>query len=318
MSAPDLITVVIPCHNAEPYLAAAIESVLRQRGAAFEIVVVDDGSSDGSARLVEERFPQVRLLRQANQGVAAARNRGIEQARGDWIAFLDADDLWADGKLQAQCRLLRSRPDCRLCYTAWHVWPSDGPAPSAGFLRAALDRGRDAARWAGPSGWIYRDLLRECAVWTSTVLVERSLVAAVGGFDTGLTIGEDWDLWLRASRETPILRIPEPFAFYRMHPASLTQRPPDRNYKHLVISRALSRWGYDSPDGSSADKEIVNRELALSWSDFAGAHLQAGNLAEARRGALMALRTDSASLPGWKLLARTWARSLRAVPHARA
>src|SRR5674476_440824 len=88
------ISVIIPCFNAERYVCAAIRSVLLQEWPQIQIIVVDDGSDDNSAILVRDTFPQVKLVRQPNQGVAAARNRGIELANGDWIAFLDADDVW--------------------------------------------------------------------------------------------------------------------------------------------------------------------------------------------------------------------------------
>lgn len=307
----DSISVIIPCFNAEPYLAAAIRSVQAQAQdwRDLEIVVVDDGSSDRSAELVRDTFPEVTLIRQANQGVAAARNTGIRSSRGDWIAFLDADDIWLPGKLQAQMDLLNGMPGCRMSYTAWQVWNSTAPSPPAEVLTALQGQAAELARWSGASGWIYPQLLLDCVVWTSTVLVHRSLLLEAGDFDQTLRIGEDYDLWLRASQLTQILRVARPYALYRMHPTSITRSVPRENYRSLVIHRALERWGYASPDGTRARKGDVDRALADSWIDFASAHFYAGNLSQAQQAARLALRADVWHPGGWKILIRTLLRS---------
>jgi glycosyltransferase involved in cell wall biosynthesis len=301
---PPRISVVIPCYNAERYVAATLRSVLAQTLPAAEVIVVDDGSRDASAELVRSQFPGVTLLRQPNQGVAAARNRGIEHASGDWIAFVDADDIWLPGKLAAQWALLGSRPDARIAYTAWQVWHSTEPEPAPQLLAQLSAAADDEVRWAGASGWIYPELLLDCVVWTSTVLAERALLQQLGGFDAGLRIGEDYDLWLRASRVTPILRLPRPGALYRMHPQSITKGAPAKNHKGEVVGRALQRWGYASPDGRSARRSDVDRGLARSWSDFGGAHLSGGNLRIARQAALTAVRLAPTQVLGWKVLAK--------------
>ncbi|MES2263035.1 MAG: glycosyltransferase [Pseudomonadota bacterium] len=308
-----IISVIIPCYNAERYIVATIESVLAQDVRDLEIIVVDDGSKDRSVELVRATFPDVRLETQANQGVAAARNRGIALARGEWIAFVDADDIWLPGKLSAQLQQLQASPGCRMNYTGWQVWPSDQPRPDDDYL-AGVQKTAGDARWNGASGWIYPQLLLDCVVWTSTVMAHRSLLDEIGGFDGTLRIGEDYDLWLRASRVTPILRVARPYALYRIHPASITKTVPTDNYRAKVIGRALARWGMASPDGSLADKAAVQRMLAKSWSDYAGAHLQAGNFAQARRGGWTALRTSLAHVPGWKVLIKSYATALAASP----
>lgn len=307
------LSVIIPCYNAEPYLASTVDSVLLQNTPDLEVVIVDDGSRDGSADLVRRRYgsnSDVRLLQQANQGVAAARNNGIREARGEWISFVDADDIWLPGKLRAQMDLLALEPGARMAYTAWQVWSSSAPLPTPEFLTELEARSNDTGRWSGATGWIYPQLLLDCVVWTSTVLVHGSVFNEVGVFDETLRIGEDWDLWLRASRVTPIVRVPRPLALYRMHPANITKGPLETNYKDVVISRALARWGYVSPDGTAARKTDVDRGLARSWSDFAGANLVAGDLARSRYGATMALRADPCSLLGWKMLGKSIAHSL--------
>lgn len=305
MTASPSISVVVPCYNAERWIAATLRSVLAQDWPGLEIIVVDDGSADGSAALVQREFPNVMLIRQPNAGVAAARNRGIERARGDWVAFIDADDIWLPGKLRAQWQALAGAPQARMACSAWRVWASSQPEPPALLLAETAAQAGDAQRWAGPSGWIYPQLLLGCQVWTSTVLVQRALLAEIGGFDTSLRIGEDYDLWLRASRASPILRVAQPLALYRRHPASITRGAPLANYQAIVVERALARWGYTSPDGRAARKADVERALAATWCDFAGAHLAAGNPQCARDGAMLSLRMRWRQVAGWKLLARS-------------
>lgn len=299
------VSVVIPCFNTERFVAATLRAVLAQTGAALEVIVVDDGSTDGSAALVEREFPQVRLLRRANAGVAAARNAGLQAATSEWVAFCDADDIWLPGKLAAQFQAMAAAPGCRMSYTAWHVWPSAQPEPEPALLQSLAAQAQDA-KWAGATGWLYPELLLDCVVWTSTVLMQRSLLAEIGGFDTGLRIGEDYDLWLRASRVTRIERVAQPLALYRQHPASITRSAPRDNYRGRVLQRALDTWGLTGPDGRSANPAAVRRELAGSWSQYAYAQLQAGQRTAARRSVREALRVQPGHWPGWKLLLRSW------------
>lgn len=305
MTALPSVSVVIPCFNTERYIAATLRAVLAQAGAALEVIVVDDGSTDGSAALVEREFPQARLIRRTNAGVAAARNAGIAAATGDWVAFCDADDIWLPGKLAAQFEAMAAAPGCRMSYTAWHVWVSAEPEPDPALL-LQLAAERAGAKWMGATGWLYPELLLDCVVWTSTVLVQRSLLVEIGDFDTSLRIGEDYDLWLRASRLTRIERVARPLALYRQHPASITRSAPRANYKGLVVQNALARWGYAGPDGRRMDEGAVRRMLAKTWSDYAAAQLAAGERAGARASVREALRHDAAHVPGWKLLLRSW------------
>jgi glycosyltransferase involved in cell wall biosynthesis len=299
------VSVVIPCFNAAPYVVAAVQSALTQQAADVEVIVVDDGSSDGSADRVAAQCPSARVLRQPNAGVAAARNRGMQAATGEWIAFLDADDIWLPGKLDAQLSALEQQPDAQMAYTAWYVWPSTIPEPSAEDIEALQRAGTDHPD-TGPTGWIYGPLLLDCEVWTSTVIGRRSLFQQIGYFDASLRIGEDYDLWLRASRVTPILRVPKKLALYRMHTASITRSAPAQNWRALVVSRAVEQWGYQCPHGSRANSRDVARVLARSWRHHAEAHLARGATATARSASLAAVRGDPGSLQSWKVLAKCW------------
>jgi glycosyltransferase involved in cell wall biosynthesis len=304
------LSVIIPCYNAERYIVATIASVLAQGEPELEIIVVDDGSKDRSVELVRGEFPMVRLIEQANQGVAAARNHGMSLATGEWIAFVDADDIWLPGKLEAQFAQLAASSGCRMVYTAWQTWASDEPRPVAEYLANLEQIAKERIRWDGASGWVYPELLLDCVVWTSTVLAHRSLFDEIGNFDTTLRVGEDYDLWLRASRVTPIIRVARPYALYRIHLASITHSRPNENHRAKVIGRALAQWGLQSPDGRKADLKAIRRVLAKSWSDFAAAQLVAGEVAHAKRGCWQSLRASPAHVPGWKVLVKAYARSL--------
>lgn len=311
MPASPLISVVIPCFNAERYVVATIRSVLSQKWPNIEIILIDDGSKDGSAQLVRNTFPTVKVVRQANQGVAAARNKGIALAKGDWIAFLDADDIWLDEKLACQWQQLQENPSVRMNYTAWRVWLSEDPTPAEALLNELKSIPNDSHHYVGASGWIYPELLLDCLVWTSTVLAHRSVFEEVGTFDTSLRIGEDYDLWLRASRVTQILQVPQPLALYRTHSANITRSAPTKNYQGIVIKRALDRWAFTSPDGTSASSEKVYRALARTWSDFGSASLAAGLTAQAWQGGMMSIKTYWRQVSGWKILVNTILRLLR-------
>lgn len=299
------ISVVVPCYNASQWISATLDSVLDQDWTDLEVIVVDDGSSDDSAQIVRENFPEVRLVQQDNKGVAAARNKGISLATGDWIAFVDADDIWLPNKLRMQWNSLQHSPEARMVYSAWHVWNCTDPLPDRELLDNLSAAKAGTNGYEGPSGWIYPELLADCHVWTSTVLIHRSLLEQIGSFNEGLRIGEDYDLWLRASRHTPILRVPLPLALYRMHPHSITKAAPSKNYQAFVIMKALESWGMRSPDGRTANKNEVATAIARTWRDFSAAHLAVRNHRQAVQGAIMALRYDWRPSRSWKLLVRT-------------
>lgn len=182
------VSVIIPCFAAARFIAEAVASVLAQRQEGVEILVVDDGSPDGAA-LAEALRPfggAVTLLRGPHEGVAAARNRGIRAARGRYLAFLDADDRWKEGFLARQMALLE-REEADLVYCDAELF---GPRarPGATVMRDHPSRGEVTAAAV---------LAADCVVVMSTVVVRADRVRAVGGFDAGLRLSEDVDLWVR-------------------------------------------------------------------------------------------------------------------------
>lgn len=198
-----------------------------------------------------------------------------------------------------------------MVYTAWHVWTSAEQNPADDWLRSLVEGPGALLEESGPDGWIYPELLLDCHVWTSTTMARTEFLRELGGFDPALRIGEDYDLWLRASRLTPILRVDKPLALYRMHPANVTKRVPTANYKGEIVERALRRWGYAGPDGRQARRRDVDKGLARSWSDFAGVHLIGGDVDIARRAAWRAVGLDPRMALAWKVLVKSLLKTLQ-------
>ncbi|MXW03976.1 MAG: glycosyltransferase [Gemmatimonadetes bacterium] len=190
------VSVVIPTYNREDRLPSAIRSVLEQTAPPAEIIVVDDGSTDGTPALVRT-FPGVRFLRQENQGVSAARNHGISAAKHDWIALLDSDDEWLPRKLERQWSALERDPRFRFCHTD-EIWIRKGR------------RVNPMKKHAKYGGHIFHHCLPLCVISPSSALIHRDLFERFGMFDPELPVCEDYDLWLRICAREPVLYVDEP------------------------------------------------------------------------------------------------------------
>jgi len=285
-----LVSVIIPAYNSARYIAECLESALQQDYPAREIIVVDDGSTDDTATVLSRYADKVRLLTQANQGSAAARNFGIREARGKYIAFLDADDVWWRHKLRYQVEALESGGH-KMAYSRFIRWyPDDGGGYA--HSQAQFDDAAPAhiSGEAVITGWTYADLLLDCIVWTSTVIVEKTEIERAGLFDRDLRKGQDYDLWLRLSRSIPMLGLERPTALYRIHPASITSRVKPINYEYLILSRAVDRWTEAGPDGRTPPAGAVSARLARSCLNHAHAHLLRGDLRIAVQALLQSLR----------------------------
>lgn len=270
------ISIVIPAFNSASYINEAIDSALAQEGVSQEIIVVDDGSSDDTVARVRAYGDRVRLIEQANQGSAVARNRGVAESRADYIAFLDADDYWHPQKLSKQWAAVQE--GATLVYSRFSVWEpaADGSfAPATTYLADCQRQGRMSK--PARQGWLYIDLLLDCEVWTTTVLASKALVLKVGGFDTSLRKGQDYDLWLKLANEAEWHGVPESLALYRMHDQNITRSVNPRNFEYRILSNAYLRWGLDNRDGRRLPEAIMQAKLARCARTFADAHLQRGS-----------------------------------------
>lgn len=180
------VSVVIPAYNAQDHLARALVSVLRQTRKPDEILVVDDGSSDGTSAVIEGFGPRVRGLSRPHRGAAAARNAGIRASKAALVAFLDADDEWLPEKLAMQI-VLHQKADLVMSYCRSNEWDAQGHDLGDTFRHGRPQRGLDA----------WRGLLAENFIATPTVMARRDDLLAAGGFDERLKVGEDQDMWIR-------------------------------------------------------------------------------------------------------------------------
>ena len=186
------VSVIIPTYNRSDRVVRAVQSVLDQSFKDLEILVVDDGSTDDTeARLVHYGTSITYMRQSANRGVSAARNKGIENSNGTWIAFLDSDDYWLKDKLRFQMKFLRRTPDAVACQTE-EIWIRRGRRVNPKKIHKK------------PSGEIFQHSLRLCLVSPSSVILKRSVFDEIGLFDETLEAAEDYDLWLRISCKHPI------------------------------------------------------------------------------------------------------------------
>ncbi|BAZ22456.1 putative glycosyl transferase [Kalymmatonema gypsitolerans NIES-4073] len=205
------VSVVIPAYNAVAYLLEAVESVLKQTFTDFEVLIVDDGSSDGTVEWVSQiKDPRVRLISQQNQGSSGARNTGITAALGEYIALLDADDIWEPTKLQKQVRYLEENPSVGLVDT-WTVL-IDQQGKSTGKVVVSYAEGDDV--------WKQLVQFKTVCCCDSTPLIRRSCFETVGLFNRELPFLEDLDMWIRLASHYRFAVVKEPLVRYRQHPGS--------------------------------------------------------------------------------------------------
>lgn len=215
------ISVVVPAYNAMTYLPETLENVLQQTWQDFEVIVVNDGSSDETPQWVAQLTdPRVKLISQENQGLSGARNTGITHAQGEYVAFLDADDLWEPSKLQKQLQVVEKNPNIGLVYTWVVLIDSQGRKTGRTF--------QDQAQ-----GQVWTTLIQENIVRCGSVaLVRRECFETCGLFDKNLrSFVEDWDMWLRIASKYQFAVVPEGLVYYRQHANSAS-----RNWESMEIS----------------------------------------------------------------------------------
>lgn len=269
------VSVIVPAYNAARFLGAALDSLRAQTFREFEAVVVDDGSRDGTSD-VARGYPEARLVRQENAGVAAARNRGVFETQSEWLAFLDADDLWTPEKLSLQI-------EC-------------GERDAAGAVFCDLQiidiEGRDVAQ---PTTGVSLDmeplLLHSDSIpqgTSSTLLVRRAVFESIGGYDESLATMADWDLLIRLRQATVFAHVPQKLAAYRRYPGTMSRSVAMLERESLLIlDKVFGRA--DLPDSW---RRLERKSRA--WNDMvlSGSHFGAGHIGAALRFGFQALTQD--------------------------
>ncbi len=268
------VSVIIPTYNRRAMVREAIDSVLAQTAASFELIVVDDASSDGTsedlARLVAEYPKTVRIERTGNRGPAAARNCGVAIARAPAIAFLDSDDLWAPEKLARHLEFMRENPDCAISQTD-EVWIRNGRRVNPGM------------RHRKRAGDFFVESLRTCLISPSAVLIKKQLFDSIGGFDEDLSAAEDYDLWLRIQVDHEVGLLDEPLVTRRGgHPDQLSSTTPAIDRFRILALAKLLDGNLLSPERRSATTQVLVEKSRIYAAGLV------------RRG-----RTDDARLCQW-------------------
>lgn len=250
-----LVSVVIPAYNSN-YVRAAIESILSQTHRDLDVIVVDDGSPGQAIEFICAYFPSVRYIRQANAGPSAARNRGIREAKGEWIAFLDDDDIWLPEKIAKQISVIAGLPikeRIGLIYTGQYMIQDE--TLLGGKVHEA-------------NGMIYHYLLFGNFIGTcSSIMIPKYVFERVGGFDESLICSQDFDLYLRIAREYEIHSVSEPLIKYRTRPDQISRDPTLNNADDRAI--LLKQQEYVDTDLFCKVEDFHRRLSGLRYKETA-------------------------------------------------
>lgn len=255
MSMP-LVSVIMPCYNNQEFVVASVQSVLSQDYPNIEVIVVDDGSTDLSLEKLAQFGDKITIISQANQGPAAARNTGMLAAKGEYIAFNDSDDLWLPGKLKAQISYMQKQPEIGLCFTDWRVW--NGLTPIEEVIKQSHKDKIRVEVDPNQTGWLYIKLLEDSLVHTTTAIIKAEIIKTVGVFNTDYRVGEDYDYWLRISRQYQMAKLTNIYSLYRDNPTSITKKVHPHNFSLLVLESTIANFGLQCPSGDVISQQKID------------------------------------------------------------
>lgn len=269
------VAVIIPCYNHGQYVGRAIDSVLRQTIRASEIIVVDDGSTDETQRVVSHYRGAIRSIYQENRGLPAARNRGVAESAAEWIAFLDADDEWLEDKLATQLEVVRAHPEIHAVFSdVMHVTP-DGVGVVTGLERHR--QGTAMVRWKhceAPLVWVSTSrlitpLLYGLDACVCTLLMRRCHFDDVGGFNENCCFAEDLELWLRMALNDCIFGlVPTVHARIWQYTDSMCRGNRCRlaEYQSQILTWLLTEAGLESDERTHVRARLAETELVCAWA----------------------------------------------------
>ncbi|PZO18569.1 MAG: glycosyl transferase family 2 [Burkholderiales bacterium] len=284
------VSVVIPVRDCKNFIQEAVRSVISQSFQDFEVLIIDDGSIDWNYKLLEELDARIQVICLTGTGVSHARNVGMQHAKGEFIAFLDADDVWFPGKLRAQIRYLDAHEEVGVVFGGFSRWITDESGvfiPAHRLMKSCEELvDNEVAR----SGWLYIRLLSGLLVGMNTAVIRKSVYSTIGGFNEGMRLGEDYDFWLKASRVAEMHSLDGAVALYRIHTTSAMHRISDENHLAILLKAAYMRWGILSPDGSKMAEAAFKARMNSVYFDHGYTHYWRGKLPIARKSFWATLR----------------------------
>lgn len=286
-----LVSVVIPAHNAAKFIGEAIETVYSQSFKDWEIICVDDGSQDATRRIVESFDSKVKYFYQNQAGASNARNRGIRESKGAYVAFLDADDLWEPTKLEEQVKIFRRNPDLGLVTTGHLAFDNNRVIPSRNKKR--VFESENVAR----AILIYSD------VNTSSVMIPRQVFDRVGYFDEDLHTAEDENLWIRVTAAYPAYLVDKILVRRRLVEGSLSS---DGQQGCADVLRSIEFLLERYPEVREKIEDAVPKRKSAAYCELGYHHFLRMELVEARSAYLMSLRMNMFNTRAWKYLMSTF------------
>lgn len=282
------ISVVIPIYNGEKTIKETIISVLNQTFADFELIIINDGSDDATLEIVQNiKDPRIQVFSYANAGLSASRNRGVAKAKGEFISFIDADDLWTPNKLELQLKALQDHPQAAVAYS-WTDWIDQ----SGQFLRAG---GHITVNGNAYEKLLIRDFIES----GSNTLIRKQALDEVGGFDPSVTPPEDWDMWLRLAEKYEFITVEEPQVLYRISPNSASFDVEKMEAGSLkVIERVFTQ----SPELAHLKQATLASRYNYLTFKALGGHLNRKNGLTAARFLLQAVKYDLSLLGRTKMM----------------
>lgn len=288
---PPLVSIIIPVRNGFPYIIEAIESVLHQSFDDFELLIINDGSNDGDYEALHRIDSRIVVHHLAGNGVSSARNFGMQSSRGEFIAFLDADDVWFPGKLQAQVNYLQRHCEAGVVFGGFSKWEADQEGTFAPSSSLTTDCSHLTDSEKSRSGWIYTRLLQGLLVGMNTAIIRRHVLESIGVFNISMRQGEDSDFWLKASQVTEMHALDGCVALYRIHSSSAMHIMANENALLRVLNSAILRWDLQGPHDDNLSMDAFKKRMAQIQFDHAYAHFWNGNINIARKYFLSTFRT---------------------------
>ena len=272
-----LVSVIIPTYNSKAFIPSSVGSAINQTYPNIEILIIDDGSTDNTEEIVEQLPGSVRYIRQANSGPSAARNRGIRESCGKYIAFLDVDDAWKASKVAEQVHLFENSDDLSIVATGYERCDTE-LLPIEIVSINPLPKGKGIIP--------FRLLLEKNQLLTSSIMTKKEALDTCGLFNEQIQFGEDWDLWVRIAQLGAIGYISPPLCKYRAHGAGLTGKLNNKNMSDwlevIEKNRLRTNNWYD---------RVITYRKSLSWYFYNYAYLERvrGEKSEGKRKAVKSM-----------------------------